>query len=573
MVTPNIWGQGQLFAFSALDGGSFAGEDFVGTLSGDKIGIRFHTKVIRELAVVKVAGLEPVFETVASDLIRLQTNMGSITVIYADTHTVIGAVSGHAEIAVMVEGCHTVRKMGALEIHDTCDGEFTALLRNGDRFAFTYGKTEEAAIRKAQKGILRDIENTVQKKLSFFEKHQLDKNHPYARLYAKCISVMKSQLYSPEGRFQRIWSTPDRLPHKNLWLWDSVFHAIGHRNLDPRLAEDLILAVLDCQTEDGFIPHMATVNKISGITQPPVIAWGAWLVYEKSRNRKFLKTVWEANKRFLLWCSRSRRDTNEELYTWLTGSNVHCRCDESGMDNSPRFDAYTRLQAIDFSCFMANDVRFMAKIASELEDPEGSVWFAEWYKQIKADINRKLWCEKDRFYYDYDLQNNRLHKVSSVASFLPLFAGICTPEQAKYLAQHLQDPETFGTPYPIPSISKKDPTYGSDMWRGPVWINYNYMLLAGLREYGYCSLADDIQNKTLQMLHQWYLNEGTVFEFYDSENQKAPNKLNRKGPVFEPYDFKVRYQSIRDYGWSCTLCLDMLHNLMPEKNHKAETFL
>ena len=55
MVTPNIWGQGQLFAFSALDGGSFAREDFVGTLSGDKIGIRFHTKVIRELAVVKVA--------------------------------------------------------------------------------------------------------------------------------------------------------------------------------------------------------------------------------------------------------------------------------------------------------------------------------------------------------------------------------------------------------------------------------------------------------------------------------------------------------------------------------------
>ena len=566
MVTPNIWGQGQLFAFSALDGGSFAGEDFVGTLSGDKIGIRFHTKVIRELAVIKVADLEPVFETVASDLIRLRTNMGSVTVIYADTHTIIGAVAGHAEVAVMVEGCHTIRKTGALELHDTCDGEFTALLRDGDRFAFAYGKTEEAAIRKAQRGILLDIETSIQKKLAVFQKHSLDTAHPYAALYAKCVSVMKSQLYSPEGRFQRIWSTPDRLPHKKLWLWDSVFHAIGHRNLDPRLAEDLILAVLDCQAEDGFIPHMAAIRNNSSIIQPPVIAWGAWLVYEKSRNREFLKTVWEANKRFLLWCRRCRRETDEELYTWLTDSNVNCRCDESGMDNSPRFDVHTRLQAIDFSCFMANDLRFMAKIASELEDPEGEARFTHWYKQIREDINRKLWCGKDRFYYDYDLPKGCLHNVSSVASFLPLFAGICTPEQAKYLVQHLQDPETFGTPYPIPSISKKDPTYGSDMWRGPVWINYNYMILLGLREYGYGVLADEIRDKTLRLLHQWYLKKGTVYEFYDSENQCAPNELNRKGSVFEPYDFTVRYQAIRDFGWSCTLGLDMLQSTITKES-------
>lgn len=566
MVTPNVWGQGQLFAFSALDGNSFAGEDFVGTLSGDKIGIRFHTKVIRELAVLKVAGLEPEFQTVASDLIRIRTNAGTITVIYADTHTVIGKVAGHAQVAVMVEGSHTVRKKSGLELHNTCDGEFTALARDGEHFAFTYGKTEDAAIRKAQNGILLDIEKAVQKKLSFFDKHHLDEDHPYATMYAKCASVMKSQLYSPEGRFQRIWSTPDRLPHKNLWLWDSVFHAIGHRNLDPRLAEDLILAVLDCQAEDGFIPHMASVQSISSITQPPVIAWGAWLVYEKSRNRQFLKTVWEANKRFLLWCSRCRRDTDEELYTWLTGSDVHCRCDECGMDNSPRFDAHTRLQAIDFSCFMANDVRFMAKIASELEDPEGETQFTTWYKQIREDINHKLWCKEDRFYYDYDLQKDGLHKVSSVASFLPLFAGICTPEQAKLLAGHLQDPETFGTAYPIPSISKKDRTFGSDMWRGPVWINYNYMILAGLREYGYDVLVDKIRNKTLQLLHQWYLKKGTIFEFYDSENRCAPNEQNRKGPVFEPYDFMVRFQAIRDYGWSCTLCLDMLHDMTAEGN-------
>ena len=43
MAIPNIWGQGQLFDFSALDGNSLFSNDLVGTLSGDKIGIRFHT--------------------------------------------------------------------------------------------------------------------------------------------------------------------------------------------------------------------------------------------------------------------------------------------------------------------------------------------------------------------------------------------------------------------------------------------------------------------------------------------------------------------------------------------------
>ena len=30
---------------------------------------------------------------------------------------------------------------------------------------------------------------------------------------------------SPEGRLGHRWTTPDRWPHRNIWLWDSAFHA------------------------------------------------------------------------------------------------------------------------------------------------------------------------------------------------------------------------------------------------------------------------------------------------------------------------------------------------------------
>jgi len=462
----------------------------------------------------------------------------------------------------MTEGDFLCSSVDGIQLQDTQDGELTAFARAGERFCLAYGHTEEETLAKARTGIQMDFQTVINKKLRFFEDHELNRAHHYRLLNAKCLSVMKSQLYSPEGKLKRIWSTPDRLPHKHLWLWDSVFHAIGFRNYDTTLAEELILAVLDCQENDGFIPHCAYPTGASQIIQPPVIAWGAWKVYEKSGNQAFLRTVFEANERFLAWCHENRRDTEEELYTWLTKDDVNCRCDESGMDNSPRFDCHARLQAIDLSCFMANEARVMAKIAARLRDAEKEAFYTHWYHSIRKDINSKLWCGEEGFYYDYDLTNGTLHKVQSVASFLPLFAGVCDGAQAAALVAKLLDPETFGTPLPIPSISRQDPTYGSDMWRGPVWINYNYMISDGLAENGYPELALTIRTKTVASVNDWYMRTGTVYEFYDPEHQQFPGRLNRKGAPYEPYDFTVRYQSIRDYGWSNTLVFDLLQNNM-----------
>ena len=98
------------------------------------------------------------------------------------------------------------------------------------------------------------------------------------------------------------------------------------------------------------------------------------------------------------------------------------------------------------------------------------------------------------------------------------------------------------------------------MWRGPVWLNYNYMVIKGLENCGYGSLATEIAQKTIRSLNYWYKKSGTVFEYYDPDNLSSPATLDRKGAVFEPYDFNIRYQSVRDYGWSNTICLDLLHN-------------
>ena len=558
MVFPNIWSQGQLFAFSALDGESFASDDFVGVLSGDKIGIRFYTKVKRELMIVNAVFAPPSFEAVTSDYISIHYGEDeTVQILYADRYLILGT-QGKNFALLLTEGEFESIRVGDIEIQDTKDGDFTGFWKCGKYFALAYGKSTQEVTERLSEARTADVADAVARKRRYYENNPYPDSHPYAGLYAKCLSTMKTQLYSSEGFFKGIWSTPDRLPHKYLWLWDSVFHAVGFRNIDPRLAQTLILDLFDVQGEDGFIPHCSTPSWRSGITQPPVIAWGAYKVFEKSGDRAFLEKIFENNKRFLLWCRQNRKLTGHELYTWNTQSDVNCRCDESGMDNSPRFDIHERLFAIDFSCFMANETRMMAKIARELGDTDGEAYFETWNAQIVKDINALLWSEEDGFYYDYIISENRFHKVASVASFLPLFAGVCTPTQAESLVKELRNPETFCTEFPIPSISKKDALFGSDMWRGPVWINYNYMIGEGLKAYGFTDFSKEILHKTVAVLNAWYQKAGTVFEFYDSDNLKSPDQLNRKGPPVIPYDLTVRYQTIREYGWSNTLLLDLL---------------
>ena len=558
-MIPRKWGRGQLFVFSALDGDSFFADDLAGTLSGDKIGVIFETACRRTLYFGDMNKyIAPELKCVTSDMIILETLLGTCSMLFAERHLVVGEYTDMTGVFVSLGGGCELIQRGDIEIHSTSDGDYTALLKREGRFAFAYGKSENEVTALCEKGMNLDLEGLKEEKKKPFEK-SLTEDNKYAALYAKCISVMKSQLYSPEGNIKRIWSTPDRLPHRNMWLWDSVFHAIGHRHLDTALAQNLILALFDVQREDGFIPHMIRPDYSSDITQPPVIAWGAWLVYEKSGDKEFLKAVLENNKSFLFWCQKNRRKTEKELYSWHTNPELNNRCDESGMDNSPRFDTDSDLYAIDFCCYMANEVRFMQKIAKELGDEENAEFFASWYEKIKSDINSTLWCEKDGFYYDFDIPNNCFSAVQSVSSFLPVFAGICNEKQCARLISHLENPDEFGTELPIPTISQKDKTFGEDMWRGPVWINYNYMLAKGFSQYGYDALAEKINVKTLDVINEWYNRTGTVYEFYDSENKIPPYCFNRKGEVFDPYDFRIKYQTIRDYGWSVTLAFDMLN--------------
>ena len=154
MMVPKKWGQGQLFAFSALDGLSYASDDFTGMLSGDRIGVRFFSNVKRELAMVNVWGKNLEFDAVTSDYIRFHfPEQPACRMVYAKAHLVIGSVSGVIEPAMFTEGRHKTETVGDVEIHDTMDGDFSALCWTDDRFAFAFGHSREDVLKLAEEGM------------------------------------------------------------------------------------------------------------------------------------------------------------------------------------------------------------------------------------------------------------------------------------------------------------------------------------------------------------------------------------------------------------------------------------
>ncbi len=545
MNYPNIWGQGAIFSYSGTDGVCSFEKALPCTLLGDFLGIRIHAKKKYDLYV----GTEDVknlsHRIVASDII-----ISALT--YGDSE-VFDAVFAFAAENIIVGKCRN----GKILLRPVTEDDGRLFLRTAERNGYTYftvSETENSALSPDE------IENVITKKLAFYDglpKVNI-KDANTEKMFYKCVSVMKSQVYTPSGIFSHRWTTPNKVPHRVLWLWDSVFHSLGNYYISPSLARETLFAVLDTQRSDGFVPHMGSPTEISSVTQPPVLAYGFLRLYEKTGDRQMLAEVYPRLSAYLDWNTKNRTDAENGLYVWHVDiSSTHCRCDESGMDNSPRFDDVRDMDCIDFSCYMKHEAEIMAKIAEIIGAGDAERW-RTLSEKVSHAIKTVLWDENDGFFYDRIIESGKFRKKKSVASFLTLFAGACTKEQAALLVSELENPTTFGTPFPIPSISADDPTFGTDMWRGPVWICCNYLVAEGLRRYGYKEKADELIRKTIEVVTENYIRDGVTYEFYDPMRAQSPSKINRKGPVVMPYDFEIKYQCIRDFGWSATLTAAMI---------------
>ncbi len=334
-----------------------------------------------------------------------------------------------------------------------------------------------------------------------------------------------------------------RKDYANQFMWDSCFHAIAWRWIDPVMAQDELLSLVSRQVQDGadagMIPHcnywrgggayLWGQDERSAITQPPLVAVAAKLVYERSGDQGFLETIYTAMSAYHDWFDR-RRDPDGDglvalIHPWESGGDALPRWDEcmklaSFSHDTARAARHTLAHVIadydtdaralaaagwfyvepmDYNAIRAADMEALAQIAQILGKPDAARW------QRKVDTVRQAFQARmviaDR---PYDLAGIDESPVvmDSAGQIVTLFGGLPTPAQAEKLVAQLQAPR-FWTPFPVTTTptdaASFDPT---TYWRGNVWFCVNWLIYQGLRRYGYDQAADALAARSLALLEQ-----------------------------------------------------------------------
>jgi glycogen debranching enzyme len=292
----------------------------------------------------------------------------------------------------------------------------------------------------------------------------------------------------------------------------------------------------------------------SGITQPPVLSLAAYEVYQNSLDKpyakEFLKKIYPKLMKyhafFYKYRDLERRGLVAIIHPW-----------ESGLDNSPLwdealgnivlerkpdyervddllvsaeqrpsredYDKYTYLvevfrsleydsqDLLNESPFLIQPVLFnsvlyasnicLKKIGDILEEDTHEI--DDWIRTTKNRINTRLWDGHERMYFDYDIRSNLLIRKKMLTCFMPMFAGIPDQKIADELVTTLKSTSTYWPEngYPFCNVPMEEPEFNPmNYWRGPVWINMNWFLIRGLRDYGYHEDANMIMDKTLELV-------------------------------------------------------------------------
>ncbi len=158
-------------------------------------------------------------------------------------------------------------------------------------------------------------------------------------------------------------------------------------------------------------------------------------------------------------------------------------------------------------------------------------------ERTHAALLRELWDPETNRFCALDVIRRERSAEDTIVSFAPLLDPDLPKAQLDAILADLHS-ASF---HPDRAISYVVPSYdllgkGFDerrYWRGPVWINTNWLLMAGLRQHGQDAFADEIALSSLRLV------DGAGFREY-----------------FDPFDGTGF--GTDSFGWTAALTLDLI---------------
>lgn len=370
---------------------------------------------------------------------------------------------------------------------------------------------------------------------------------PFRKQYLYAWWVMRAGLISTRYFTTREAMTPSKIHYVGVWQWDAFFHALAYRHIERRLAQDQIRVVTDHQRADGMIPDAihdeGTITHLNfpvdaDVTKPPLLGWVLWKLYQTDGDREFLEELYEPVVRWNNWWLDNSDTDGDGLCEYLHPFS-------SGLDDNPTWDGGLPVTAPDLNTYLVMQMECLGRIArviglrTEADD---------WEERAQAHLQRMiahLWDEKAGLFWAKH-RGEPIH-VRTPFNLFPLLTGRLPHEIAAQLVDNLTNTTQFWSKYPIPSVSMDDPFYNPlQMWRGPTWINVNYMMVEGLERSGFPAVARELRRRTLDLVMQ----HPDIYEYYHPQSGEPGSNAATM------------------FGWSAALFIEMALDASQD-NHKS----
>lgn len=248
---------------------------------------------------------------------------------------------------------------------------------------------------------------------------------------------------------------------------------------------------------------------------------------DPARTLAFLKRSWPRLEGLYNWYNTTQSGGAEGTYRWR-GRDAHARelnpkTLTSGLDDFPRASHPSDSERhLDLRCWMAIASRIMAKIGSAVGADAADVHVYQRTHALLSDfgkLNELHYHKGSGRYLDYGLHtedielrriahdttgHTRLERAVSTKpklkkvphfgyiSLFPLISLLLPPSspQLQSMLRQIRDPELLWTNYGLRSLSKDSSLYNrgntfddAPYWRGPIWININFLTLSALHKY------------------------------------------------------------------------------------------
>jgi hypothetical protein len=153
-----------------------------------------------------------------------------------------------------------------------------------------------------------------------------------------------------------------------------------------------------------------------------------------------------------------------------------------------------------------------------------------------AALVEQLWEPELKSFYARDALAGHLEPEDSIISFAPLLDPELSAEHRSAIVIDLAS-SCFSPPFVVPTFNVKSPDFERRRyWRGPIWLNTNWLLWWGLRQHGMETEAANIAASSLRLVG------GAGFREY-----------------FDP--FEGTGYGTRSFSWSAALTIDLIERL------------